>query len=142
MSILWNKMDPEQKPDMDTIGKYVNSSLWNELCLYLETKYQSNPVIAYSRCSGAPGWNVKYRKGGRGLCTLYPMEQHFTALVVIGERERTAVEMVLPFFTESIQNLYQRTPSAMGQKWLMIQVTEPQVLLDVKRLIEIRRPIK
>lgn len=32
---------------------------------------------------------MKYRKSGRSLCTLYPMDGHFVALVVIGEHEKT-----------------------------------------------------
>jgi len=85
------------------------------------------------------GWNVKYKKSGRALCTLYPMEGSFIALLVIGERERMETEQILPSFTEYVQGLYRETRPGTGQKWLMIHVADEQVLGDVKRCIAIRR---
>ncbi|SMP70726.1 DUF3788 family protein [Anoxynatronum buryatiense] len=138
----WDKSNGTQKPSPETISQYVNSPLWEQLCTYVETAYQSKPVLEYSGCSMQHGWNVKYKKAGRTLCTLYPMEGSFIALIVIGERERAETEMMLPFFTEYLQQLYHETKIGMGQKWLMIHVTEDAVLEDVKQCIAIRRGIK
>lgn len=88
------------------------------------------------------GWNVKYKKAGRTLCTLYPMEGFFIALIVIGERERLEIEFALPLFTEHFVRLYHDTKCGMGQKWLMIRVTDEVILDDVKQCIAIRRKIK
>ncbi len=134
---MWDKMNSAHKPEMDVIAEYVNDSLWNELCGYLEENYGARPVIEYSKCA-VPGWNVKYRKAGRGLCTLYPMEGYYTALVVIGERERVEAELLLASLTQSVQALYRETKTGMGQKWLMIDVCDKAVLADVKKLIGIR----
>jgi hypothetical protein len=38
---------------------------------------------------------VKYQNSGKSLCTLYPMEGYFIALVVIGAKEEEEVEMAL-----------------------------------------------
>lgn len=124
---------------MAKITAYVDSPLFECLCKYLEAEYQSKSVLEYSRCSMQYGWNVKYKKAGRTLCTLYPMEGYFIALIVIGDRERIETEWMLPFFTEYLQQLYQETKTGMGQKWLMINVTDHVVLEDVKQLIAIRR---
>jgi AraC family transcriptional regulator len=67
------------------------------------------------------------------------MEGYFITLIVIGEREMPEVEMMLPAFTEYIQKLYQETKSSMGQKWLMINVTDEAVLSDIMQLLAIRR---
>ena len=135
----WDKTNGIQKPSMSTISAYVNSPLFECLCKHIETEYQSKPVLDYSRCSFQYGWNVKYKKAGRTLCTLYPMEGYYIALIVIGEREVTETEWMLPLFTEYIQQLYRETKMGMGQKWLMINVTDEVVLDDVKQLIYIRR---
>jgi AraC family transcriptional regulator len=124
---------------MKEISAHVHSPLFECLCRHVETEYQSKPVLEYSRCSMQYGWNIKYKKAGRTLCTLYPMEGYFTALVVIGDRERAETELVLPFFTEYLQRLYHETKTGMGQKWLMIDVTDHAVLEDVKQCIAIRR---
>ncbi|WP_207736167.1 DUF3788 domain-containing protein [Fusibacter ferrireducens] len=124
---------------MAEIKAYVNSCLFERLCTYVETEFQSKPELDYSRCSMQYGWNVKYKKAGRTLCTLYPMQGYYIALIVIGERERTETELMLPLFTAYVQQLYRETKSGMGQKWLMINVTDEAVLEDVKHCIAIRR---
>jgi len=139
MKKTWDKTNGTQKPSMATISTYVNSPLFESLCKHIETEYQSKPVLEYSRCSMQYGWNVKYKKVGRTLCTLYPMEGYFIALIVIGEREKPEIESMLPFFTEYLQQLYHETKTSMGQKWLMINVTDDAVLEDVKQCIAIRR---
>lgn len=129
-------------PSFDSIRNYVNSPLWDKLCSYIETEYQSKPVLEFSKCSMQFGWNVKYKKAGRTLCTLYPMEGYYIALVVIGERERMETEWLLPIFTEYLQQLYHNTKTGMGQRWLMINVVDEAVLEDVKQCIAIRRGLK
>lgn len=139
MKEVWNKLDQSVVPTMDMIGAYIGSPLWENLCRYMEEQYRIEPVIEYSTCSGQPGWNIKYKKAGRALCTLYPMEGYYIALVVIGEKEREKMELELPFFTEYLQQLYQETQICMRAKWLMIQVKNDAILEDVKQCIAIRR---
>lgn len=135
----WDKTNGAQKPSMEAISAYVNDPLFEGLCTHIETEYQCKPVLEYSRCSMQYGWNVKYKKAGRTLCTLYPMEGYYIALIVIGEREQTETELELPFFTEYLQQLYHETKTGMGQKWLMVNITDAAVLEDVKQCIAIRR---
>lgn len=135
----WDKTNGIQKPSMATISAYINNPLFECLCKHLEIEYQSKPVLEYSRCSMQCGWNVKYKKAGRTLCTLYPMEGYYIALIVIGDREMSETEIMLPSFTEYLQQLYKETKTGMGQKWLMINVTDEAVLEDVKQCIAIRR---
>lgn len=136
---IWDKTNGIQKPSLATISSYVNNPLFECLCKHVETEYQSKPILEYSKCSMQYGGNVKYKKAGRTLCTIYPMERYFIALIVIGDREQTETELMLPFFTEYLQQLYHETKTGMGQKWLMIYVTDEAVLEDVKQCIAIPR---
>lgn len=139
MMETWDKTNGLQKPSVTTISVYVNNPLFDELCRHLETEHQSKSVVEFSRCSMQYGWNVKYKKAGRSLCTLYPMEGYFIALIVIGERELPETELILSSFTKYFQQLFYETKTGMGQKWLMINVTEDAVLEDVKQCIAVRR---
>ncbi len=134
----FDKTDGENKPSMAEIRTYINSHLFEDFCKHLETEYQCKPQFEYSKCSMQFGWNIKYKKGGRSLCTIYPSEGSFLVLVVISDRERAEAEWLLPFCTEYLQQLYFDTKTGMGQKWLMIDVKNSTVLEDVKRLIAIR----
>lgn len=138
MNPMWNHLDQTQTPSPEAVSASVGSPLWDALCQFAEEQFGAKPLFEYSRCC-VPGWNLKYKKAGRSLCTLYPMEGFFTALVVIGERERPETELILPTLTPYLQTLYRDTKTGMGQKWLMIEVRDEAVLQDVKQLIVIRR---
>jgi len=135
----WDRLSRDIKPSMNTISAYVKNCLWDELCCHLETTYQVKPLIEYSICSMQKGWNVKYKKSGRSLCTLYPIDGYFIALIVIGERELEETEFILPSLTDYVQRVYNETKAGMGQKWLMLEITDNTILEDAKKLISIRR---
>lgn len=139
----WINLYPaDTQPTDEQISDFISSPLWAEMIAFLSDGYKVEPTYSYSACSGQPGWNVKYKRAGKSLCTLYPMDGFFIALVVIGAKEQMEAELLLPTFTEQVQNLMKTAGGMAGARWLMIHVTDAQVLDDVKRLIQIRRKIK
>ncbi|WMC93910.1 DUF3788 domain-containing protein [Kineothrix sp. MB12-C1] len=135
----WHEFYPkDNRPDLSAISAYINNPLWDELCSHLENSYGVSPTVEYSICSGAPGWNLKYKKSGRALCTLYPAEGFFTCLVSIGSREAMEADLLLVTCTDYLQELYQNTEPFNGGRWLMIRVASPEILCDVKALIALR----
>lgn len=88
MGNKWDKMNKASVPELSTITEWVNDELWNDLLAYMDTAYKARISIEYSGCGMAPGWNVKFKKAGKSLCTLYPQEGWFIALVVIGQKEK------------------------------------------------------
>jgi len=117
------------QPAYENFSEYVNSDLWLELNSYLQETYHIPPKIEY---------NCWSRKGGKSLCTLYPMQGYFIALAVIGEREINEAELLMPLCSEYTQNLFKQTVSGYSGKWMMIEVKKPDVLHDVKKIIELR----
>ncbi len=139
----WNTLYTQNNPPApEDISKYAGSELWEKLSSFLEGTYKIKPKFSYSRCALQPGWNVKYKKNGKSLCTLYPMDGFFIALVVIGSRESPEAELILPLLSSYTQSLYQNTVFSAGGRWLMINVTEPAVLDDVITLVQIRAKTK
>ena len=137
----WSELfNADRKPSYEDIKEYIGQGepLWSELLSYIESRYQVQPKMSYSKCSAQPGWNVKYQKISKSLCTLYPMEGYFIALVVIGAKEEEAAEIALETFTPYIQNLYRKTPFSCAGRWLMIEVKDKSVLNDIKSLLAIR----
>lgn len=132
----------DKQPTELEISEYINNPLWADLNSFLQVNYEVNPSYSYSSCSGQPGWNIKYQKAGRSLCTLYPMENYFIALVVIGNKEQTEAELILTNCSKYTQELYNNSASSAIGKWLMINVTDKTILNDVKGLIQTRRKIK
>ena len=127
-------------PTLDEISECTHNPLFLIFCTEIREKYRCKEKIEYSSCSWEPGWNVKFKKSGRSLCTLYPKEGYFTVLVVIGRNEKSTVERILKQCTPYIQEIYDQTTEGNGQKWLMIDLEDrDDRFLDVMRLIDIRR---
>lgn len=139
----WTQVyDADKQPTKEDIAAFIANPLWEDLNSFLQENNQAEPNYSYSNCSGQPGWNVKYQKAGRSLCTLYPMSGFFIALVVIGTKEEAEADLMAPILSEHVQQLLASSVSVMGGRWLMIHVTDEQILDDVKRLIQLRRKIK
>lgn len=136
MDLLEN---PSHCPSLEEIRKYINNPLFSEFYHAVTEKYHAIEKIEFSKCSLAYGWNIKLKKSGKSLCTIYPGKGDFTVLVVIGEQKQPAVELLLPDLTPEVQKIYRETKEGNGQRWLMIDFTDNKsICQDVLRLIEIR----
>ena len=130
-------------PTLEEMGAYIKNSLFSRFCAELSERYQTEGQLEFSKCSWEHGWNVKFKKAGKSLCTIYPRENYFTVLVVIGKKEKDLVEAILPECEPEIQNVYHQTQEGNGQRWLMIDLEdEDSVYENVLKLIEIRRTAK
>ncbi len=133
-------MNSNHSPTLTEINSYIGGTageLWLELTDYLEDKFRVKPKSAYSACSGKPGWNIKYHKSGKALCTLYPENSKFIVLVVV---TLTFVENLNntgysdPFVWEIIEEAkpFNKT------KWLMIPVEDRAELESILELLHLK----
>lgn len=127
-------------PVLEEIQEYVNNPVFTQFCSDLKAKYTCNEKIEFSSCSLEFGWNIKFKKSGKSLCTIYPKENYVTVLVVVGKKEKEAVEATLHELTPELRDIYKRTKIMNGQKWLMIDLEDKEKMYsDIFRLIDIRR---
>lgn len=135
----WATLYPQtSEPLREEVDLYVASPLWMELRAYLEKEFHAASRVEYSRCGMEPGWNVKFKQGGRSLCTVYMRRGYVTAMVSIGAREENAAQLVLLACTAYTREVYQHTAASRMGRWLMLDVTSPEVLADVKALVNLR----
>lgn len=137
-NLLYSNVTP---PTWEQVTEYIGSPLWAEFNERIQSAYQIKPCMEYSRCSMQAGWNIKYKKGGKSLCTLYPMQGYFIALVVVGSHELTEAEFLMPQCSDYVQTVFKNTKTGNGQKWLMLDVRDRGIMDDVFRLINLRRRI-
>lgn len=132
--------DKNIRPAVEEIGEYVRNPVFQLFCSEIRETYQCDEKIEYSSCSWEKGWNIKYKKAGKTLCTIYPKENYFTVMVVVGAKEKASAEKILPECTAELQSIYARTREGNGQRWLMIDLEDRGDLYDdLLRLIQIRR---
>lgn len=131
--------DQGYRPTLEEIEEYTNNPALHHFCSELKETYKCKEKIEFSSCSMAPGWNVKFKKSGKSLCTIYPKESYFTTLIVVGRKEKEEAEALLPGCTAELQELYEQTQEGNGQKWLMIDLEDQdQLYQDSLRRIKIR----
>ena len=75
------EMQPTESELKDFVGIEIFADLHNHLCI----NYKVKPKMAYSNCAMDNniwrGWNIKYQKNGRSLCTIYPQQGYFLVLI-------------------------------------------------------------
>lgn len=135
---LYSNVTP---PTWEQITEYIGSPLWADFNERIQSAYQIKPCMEHSRCSMQAGWNIKYKKGGKSLCTLYPMQGYFIALVVVGSRELTEAEFLMQRCSDYVQTVFKNTKTGNGQKWLMLDVRDSGIMDDVFSLINLRKRI-
>jgi formylmethanofuran dehydrogenase subunit E len=82
---------------------------------------------------------LKFRRSGKTLLTLYIEEQSITALVIFGKQERLNYEAVQASFSEFIQNYYRESNTYHDGKWMFIRLHDPEYVHDVLRLVQIKK---
>lgn len=129
---------PNKAPSLGEISAFVKNELFDKVRDKIETELKVTPRLEYSSCSAQKGWNIKYKKGGRSLCTLYPMDGFFISLVVMGRREEEHMPLILPALSAQTQALYERTPFSLGGRWLMLTVHDEERFHDLLSLVKVR----
>lgn len=136
----WCNLFPKDKiPTFQQITEYVNHPAFLELDSKLRELYGIEPAIEYSRCSMQPGWNLKYKKSGKALCTVYPAVGYYLVLLAIGNNEMTEAELFMASCTGYVRDVFQRTEVSNGAKWLMLEIRELQAVEDLIGLVMIRK---
>lgn len=127
-------------PTLEEMGEYIRNPIFLQFCTEIRDTYKCSEKIEYSSCSWEKGWNVKFKKAGKSLCTIYPREGYFTVLVVVGKKEKMPVEEMLSGCTAELRGIYHRTKEGNGQRWLMIDLEDKDDLYDdLLHLIQIRK---
>lgn len=128
-------------PTLEEIGEFIDNAVFLQFCAEIRAKYHCKEKIEFSSCSWEYGWNVKFKKSGKSLCTIYPREGFFTVLIVVGEKEREAAETILQECAPGLRAIYDQTKTGNGQKWLMIDLEDrEEMYADIFRLIAVRNP--
>lgn len=58
-------------PTLEEIEEYVRNPVFGEFCEEIKREYGCREKIEFSSCSWEKGWNIKFKKAGKTLCTIY-----------------------------------------------------------------------
>jgi len=131
-------LDETKTPTLEDILSYINEpgkKLWVELNSFITQQFKTSPKITYSSCSGKPGWNVKYQKSGKSLCTVYPEKDGFVALAVVKLELMPVIEGLQGELDAEIMGLIKAASPFNGTLWLMIPVYRETMLAGLQKLL-------
>ncbi len=82
---------------------------------------------------------LKFRRGGKTVLTIYIREECFDFLVIFGKAEREKFELQRENFPQNIQEIYDSSKTYHDGKWMLIPVADMEKLESVKKLILIKK---
>lgn len=131
--------DPWHEPDIGMLHEYVSSPCLDHFLSWLLEELGASYLFEYSRCSLAPGWNLKIRRGRRRLCVIYPHKGYFSVMVVIGRKEKERAEKLLSGLSDRFRQVYDSSREVNGQRWLMVDIgMEDELFQDLMQIIRLR----
>lgn len=85
---MFDRTNYGHMPSMMEFSTYINNSLWDDFCQHMLKTYQTKSSFEFSKCAWEYGWNAKFKKKNKSLCTIYPRDNYFLIMLVIEKRKR------------------------------------------------------
>lgn len=82
---------------------------------------------------------LKFKQGKKTILTIYIREDSFTFLVIFGKKERSCFDARRTEFSQFVCEHYDRAKTYHDGKWMYMDVTTPEQLEDIKKLILIKK---
>lgn len=82
---------------------------------------------------------LKFRRGGKTVLTIYIRDDSFDFLVIFGKAEREKFDLERDTFPREIRDIYDNSKTYHDGKWMWIPVVDLATLEAVKRLIMIKK---
>ena len=135
--------DKACKPTAEEMVSFIGErakEAWLEIRQFLEDRYDLVPETIFY---GAKyGWTIRYRKGGKTLCSLFPERGGFTVLIVLGKKESEKALLIRDELSSKIRKLLGDTEQLHDGRWLWIRLLTASDTDDVKKLLQIKRKPK
>ena len=81
----WNRLyGKDRKPTLEEAGTFAGGLLSEDFMGFMAENCPAAPKLEYSGCTMEPGWNIKFKKNGKNVCTLYPLDGYFICMILIG----------------------------------------------------------
>ena len=128
--------EPTEKEILDFIGEPAKEA-WVEIRRFIEDRYG---LVSDTVFYGAKyGWTVRYRKGGKTLCSLFPEKGAFTVLIVLGSKESEIASSLREELGPKVQKLIGDTQQLHDGRWLWIRLLTTSDVDDVMKLLQVKR---
>lgn len=135
-------LDKENEPSEREINRFIGQkySYWLELHKFLEENYEFTPEKVFYGMKY--GWTVRYRKSGRTLCSLFPEEDAFTVLIVLGKKEVEKTILTIDKLNPEVKSVFENAKQLRDGRWLWVRIFSSSDIESIKELVKIKRKPK
>jgi hypothetical protein len=131
--------EPTAEEMLSFMGERAKEA-WLEIRRFIEDRYDLVPETIFYGTKY--GWTIRYRKGGKTLCSLFPEKGGFTVLIVLGKKESKKALSIRDELSSKICVLLADTEQLHDGRWLWIRLLRTSDTDDVKKLLGIKRKPK
>lgn len=138
---MFNKLDNFSIPSEQDLAEIIDSGIrpyYLSLRHFCEDVLKAKKQIDYSSCTAIPGWNIKYKKSGKSVCTVYPFEDYFQVMITFTFNDLEVFNIVKEDFSNKVCELVETTALFNKTKWLIIDIREENILKDAINLLKIK----
>jgi len=130
---------PTEEEMIDFMGEPAKEA-WVEIRRFIEEHYDIVPETVFG---GAKyGWEIRYRKSGKTLCSLTPEKGGVMVLIVLGKHESEKALSMRNELSPKMYRLIENTKQLHDGRWLWIRLLTANDVNDVKKLLPIKRKPK
>lgn len=132
--------DKDHPPSVEEIHAVIGSEakeVWLRLTGFVENNYNHEAELNYGGKNY--GWNVRYRKSGKTLFSMFPERNCFTVLLVLGKKEADKYNERQNEFGGYFKAVFDGSPQYHDGRWLWIKINDTHVVDDIERMILIKK---
>ena len=136
--------DPEYPPTQEKLEEWLGKrayGYWSNVSAWITHSYPGIFSPEWLFGGKKNGWYLRYKKS-KSFCQFIPRRKKFVILIVFGLKEREKVEQIKNELSSPTKAEYDNANTYHDGKWLFLTVSNKTTVLDVQRLLSIKRKIK
>jgi hypothetical protein len=126
---------PDEVTIQTTAGK--TAPFWIEINKYISVNFNYTPELTFF--TKKYGWSIRYRKNKKTLCYLFPENNSFSILIVLGKSEAEQVEPIKNDLNENIKHVFNNTEQLHDGRWLWIRISKKSDIVSFEKLLSVKK---
>ena len=129
-------VDKAHPPTMDQVLQVVGPrrSAWEELARFIRERF--TPQQEFRFYGKNYGWAMRFRKSGKALVSLYPVENGFTIQIILGAAETEKARSLR--LGKRVERIIDEVHAYPEGRWLFIPVKSAKDIKDVEQLLALK----
>lgn len=135
-------LDKNYPPSENEILTALGSTeeFWLDINKYIEKNFCFIPELIYF--TKKYGWSIRYRHSKRTLCYLFPENNSFSVLIVLGSKEAEQINSIKDLLNETVKQVFENTEQFHDGRWMWIRVKEMSDTLSIRLLLAAKKKPK